>query len=138
MNSTDSNLQQAILIFKEKFGYEADIAAYAPGRVNLIGEHTDYNDGFVLPFALPYKTIIVGSKTSTGLGSIYSCSQEKTGIVQFAVNESLCVGQPTWANYVKGVVFQYLKDLPAGFGFDCVVITSVPIGSGLSSSASLE
>ncbi len=135
---SDSNLQTTIDEFVKKFGYSPDVAAYAPGRVNLIGEHTDYNDGFVLPFALPYKTIIVGNKTNSGICRVYSCSQEKSNIVEFLVNEQLSVGEPSWANYVKGTVFQYLKDLPKGFGFDAVVSTTVPIGSGLSSSASLE
>jgi galactokinase len=56
-------VREAVDIYRLKFQSEPEICAFAPGRVNLIGEHTDYNDGFVLPFALPFRTVIVGSKT---------------------------------------------------------------------------
>lgn len=109
-------------------------------RVNLIGEHTDYNDGFVLPFALPFKTIILGSKSSSATSRIFACniadSTEK--LATFTIGESLSKGEPSWANYVKGTIFYYLQDLPKGASIDAVIASNVPIGSGLSSSASLE
>ena len=58
----DHLLATAVYLFRDQFGSDPSVAAFAPGRVNLIGEHTDYNDGFVLPFALPYRTVIVGAK----------------------------------------------------------------------------
>lgn len=134
-------LQETIKIFQSTFGRDPEVAAFAPGRVNLIGEHTDYNDGFVLPFALPFKTIVVGSKSTSGTNKtrIFSCNMKKEeSLVEFAIDESLNKGSPSWANYVKGSIFQYLHDLPSDFGFDAVINSNVPLGSGLSSSASLE
>lgn len=138
-----SLLQSAIDTYILQFGSFPEVASFAPGRVNLIGEHTDYNDGFVLPFALPFKTIIVGSVTNSKDSTILSCSSinDKSKPLQpvtFRIDSSLSKGEPFWANYVKGTVFQYMKDLPKGFAFNAVIISNVPIGSGLSSSASLE
>jgi galactokinase len=134
----ESLLAIAIETYRKSFGRNPDTAAFAPGRVNLIGEHTDYNDGFVLPFALPLQTVVVGSKVTGPDSSLISCSMKDADPVMFQVNSSLCKGEPTWANYVKGTVFQYLGNLPDGFAFNAVVMSNVPIGSGLSSSASLE
>jgi galactokinase len=138
MSEGDKNLVTAVNVFREKFGADSEVAVFAPGRVNLIGEHTDYNDGFVLPFALPFRTIIVGAKSSNGISTIVSCSPGFESSASFEINSSLGKGEPVWANYVKGTVFQYLNDLEAGFAFNAVIISNVPIGSGLSSSASLE
>lgn len=132
----DSNLNKAIEVFESKFGGKPEIAAYGPGRVNLIGEHTDYNDGFVLPFALPYKTYLVGSRNSSGYGEVFTLHSSESA--KFKVDKDLAPGEPSWANYVKGTVFQYINDLPASFGFNGVIVSAVPIGSGLSSSAALE
>lgn len=113
---------------------------FAPGRVNLIGEHTDYNEGFVLPFALPFKTVIVGSRSKSKKSRIFSCTIPGTsaGPVEFEINESLQKTDPVWANYVKGTIFQYLQDLPQDSAFDAAISSNVPLGSGLSSSAALE
>jgi len=134
----DSLTLSALETYKRTFGAVAEVGAFAPGRVNLIGEHTDYNDGFVLPFALPYKTVVVGSKTTNKESRVYSCNMSSDGVVSFVCDSTLCKGTPSWANYVKGSVFQYLKDLPTGVSFDAVIASDVPLGSGLSSSASLE
>ena len=108
------------------------------------GEHVDYNDGFVLPFALPFRTIIVGSKSSTSSNSRIVSVNMNTDTnlplipVKFEINDKLSKGQPIWANYIKGTVYQYLNDLPKDAAFDAVVWSNVPMGSGLSSSAALE
>jgi hypothetical protein len=73
--SADAQLLNAVAIFRERFKSEPTLATFAPGRVNLIGEHTDYNDGFVLPFALPFRTIMVGAKSATKISTIISPSQ---------------------------------------------------------------
>ena len=109
----------------------------------IIGEHVDYNGGFVLPFALPFKTIIVGSKARSKVSKIYSININSESIkieeiVSFEINDKLSKGTPTWANYVKGTVFQYLKELPKDAAFNAVIWSNVPMGSGLSSSAALE
>ena len=133
-------LQTAVETYRGAFSASPEAAVFAPGRVNLIGEHTDYNDGFVLPFALPHKTIVVGSivKNSTE-SSVISCTIDKNALpVKFTINSALSKGEPAWANYVKGSVYQYLKELPENFAFNAVIISNVPSGSGLSSSAALE
>ena len=61
-----ADVETAIAEYRRSFGSDPEAAAFGPGRVNLIGEHTDYNDGFVLPFALPYRTVVVGGRSNTG------------------------------------------------------------------------
>ncbi|NXN91914.1 GALK1 Galactokinase, partial [Rhinopomastus cyanomelas] len=123
------------------FGGAAVLAAWAPGRVNLIGEHTDYNGGFVLPMALHLGTVLVGSPTQDGTISIVTTSAQadEPHRVQFPAprpSTPLSPGQPRWANYVKGVIQHYRGGpLP---GFTAVIASDVPLGGGLSSSASLE
>lgn len=113
----------------------------APGRVNLIGEHTDYNRGLVLPMALELVTVLAGSPREDGLVSLLTTSQDadEPRRLQFPLPTSqrpLEPGTPHWANYVKGVIQHYpAAPLP---GFSAVVVSSVPLGGGLSSSASLE
>ncbi|KAG5680497.1 hypothetical protein PVAND_010004 [Polypedilum vanderplanki] len=133
----DELLSDAIKNFEETFGKKPEVAACAPGRVNLIGEHIDYCDGFVLPMALPMVTIIVGRRN----GTKDECNVKTLcpgadfpRKIQFTT-DYLVRGLPRWANYVKGVIYNY------GFpvtGFDAVIITNVPLGGGLSSSAALE
>ncbi|NXS57938.1 GALK1 Galactokinase, partial [Brachypteracias leptosomus] len=123
------------------FGKPPVLAAWAPGRVNLIGEHTDYNAGFVLPMALQLGTLLVGSPTKDRTISILTISAEadEPHRVQFPVprpNSPLSPGQPRWANYVKGVI-QHYRGGPVP-GFSAVIASDVPLGGGLSSSASLE
>ncbi|XP_042214264.1 galactokinase-like [Homarus americanus] len=131
---------EAQLAFKATYGGNADTAVSAPGRVNIIGEHTDYNDGFVFPMALPLVTVIIGRKTQSGLCRIQTLSEfaDKPLQVAFKTPSSsapLTRGAPNWANYIKGVVANFPGDVS---GFDAVVTSSVPLGGGLSSSASLE
>ncbi|XP_072169376.1 galactokinase-like [Diadema setosum] len=133
-------LSKASSVFEEKFGEVPAVAGCAPGRVNLIGEHTDYNDGFVFPMALPQVTILVGRKTSSGICRVMTTSDaaDEPKLTEFPLPTSekpLMPGLPKWANYVKGVVQNFKGSLCS---FDAVVVTSVPLGGGVSSSASLE
>jgi galactokinase len=111
-------------------------AWFAPGRLNLIGEHTDYNDGFVLPFALPLRTVVHGSVHDRTQWTVASAAYGET--VSFG-EDDLVPGRVTgWAGYVAGVVWALRE---AGFAvpfarFD--IESDVPVGSGLSSSAALE
>ncbi|XP_053231900.1 galactokinase isoform X1 [Podarcis raffonei] len=122
-------------------GLDPQIAVSAPGRVNLIGEHTDYNQGFVLPMALQMGTMVVGSPREDGIISIVTTAQgaDEPKKVTFPVpmeGATLEPGEPRWANYVKGVIQHYQAGpLP---GFNAVIASNVPLGGGLSSSASLE
>jgi galactokinase len=131
-------VEKAKLIFKETFGHEATAGGAAPGRVNLIGEHTDYNMGLVFPMALPLVTVVVGAKAPEGSPChvISSAAAGEKSSAEFSL-DSLEPGQPAWANYVKGVVhhFHTSKALQP---FQAVIVGSVPLGGGVSSSASVE
>ncbi|KAI2585100.1 GALK1 isoform 3 [Pan troglodytes] len=105
-------LAEARRAFREEFGAEPELAVSAPGRVNLIGEHTDYNQGLVLPMALELMTVLVGSPRKDGLVSLLTTSEgaDEPQRLQFPLptaQRSLEPGTPRWANYVKGVIQYY-------------------------------
>jgi len=127
-------LATAQLLFKQNFPGVPDIAVVAPGRVNLIGEHTDYNMGYVLPMALPLVTVMLGRANGEELSRVKS--EHFDELATFDV-KSVSPGQSNWANYVKGVVASF-HDAEGLLNFDGVVVSSVPLGGGLSSSAALE
>ena len=133
-------LEESVAAFKKEFGSDPEFKAFAPGRVNLIGEHVDYNDGFVMPFALPFKTVIVASVTEGEVSRIVTTSQAPVPMppVSFSITGDMKKEEPEWANYVKGTIAQYLDFIPKGFAMNAVIASDVPMGSGLSSSASLE
>jgi galactokinase len=126
--------ERAQQAFAERFGTEPEGVWAAPGRVNVIGEHTDYNDGFVLPVALPHTTrAAVGRRTD---GRVALASLQGDGAVVELALADLAPGRPDgWAGYPAGVV-DGLRDLLAG-GVSVLVDTDVPVGAGLSSSAAL-
>ncbi|KAK1119002.1 hypothetical protein K0M31_013776 [Melipona bicolor] len=130
---------KALDAFVNKFGENANICVCAPGRVNLIGEHTDYNEGFVLPLALPMITLIVGKRNNLEKCNIVSLSEvvSSENHFEFEVSsrKNIKPGEPKWANYVKGCVANFICDVPS---FNAVIVSSVPVGAGLSSSAALE
>ncbi|XKL67242.1 hypothetical protein PGB90_010662 [Kerria lacca] len=133
-------LKKTVDAFKNEYGIDPEIAAIAPGRVNLIGEHTDYNEGFVFPMALPMVTIILGKKTDFNKCRILTLNEraDKPLKVEFALPDAdtpLQVSKPNWANYIKGVI-HYFEGQKVGF--DAVVLSNIPLGAGLSSSAALE
>ena len=126
--------------FGELFGTEGDIRTYfAPGRVNLIGEHTDYNGGHVFPCALTIGTYAAARRRSDDKIRFYSLNFENIGVIGSSVNDLKYDEADDWTNYPKGVI-KVLKD--EGFkietGIDIVICGTIPNGSGLSSSASLE
>ncbi len=125
------------MTFTEQFGGEPDGVWFAPGRVNLIGEHTDYNDGFVLPFALAQRTTVTARAIDKPLWTVHSALTGET--VGFDTDQLTEPGTVTgWASYVAGVVWA-LRD--AGHrvrGAQLSVESDVPLGAGLSSSAALE
>lgn len=137
-------LARASARFEKKFGRRPRFAAVAPGRVNLIGEHTDYNDGFVLPMAIERQTLIVADRSPTRtarLLSIIGATTDAAGgdlFTEFEIEPELRPGEPAWANYVKGVVSLACERGYGRGGFDAVIDSTVPLGSGLSSSAALE
>ncbi|GAA4502279.1 galactokinase [Pseudaeromonas paramecii] len=125
-------------VFAEQFGYTAPLTIQAPGRVNLIGEHTDYNDGFVLPCAIDYNTVISAAPRQGSQVRVISADYDNQQDSFDLADEIQPHPEYQWANYVRGVV-KYL--LVRGFrlgGADLVISGNVPQGAGLSSSASLE
>nr|WP_273803684.1 galactokinase [Providencia rettgeri] len=124
--------------FEKTFGYPADIYVQAPGRVNLIGEHTDYNDGFVLPCAIDYLTMTAASKRGDRIIRVVAADYNND-YDEFSLDDEITfLPEKMWANYIRGVV-KFL--LERGFSFngcDIAVSGNVPQGAGLSSSASLE
>ena len=131
--------QQALVeqLFEQKFQNTAEIVCHAPGRVNLIGDHTDYNDGFVLPAAINYGTTIAASTREDNLVKVYAhdCDQQTN---EFSLNDISFDEQMMWSNYVKGTLQALLKKHPDIKGANLVVTGNVPQGAGLSSSASFE
>ena len=121
-------------IFKERFGTEGTLYASA-GRINLIGEHTDYNGGFVFPGAID-KVIMAEIKANgTDKCRVYSIDIDE--YVEFGLNEG-DAPKESWARYVFGVAREILKRGGKVEGFDAVFAGNVPLGAGLSSSAALE
>ena len=134
-------MQQKVLSkFHELFGAEGDIRTYfAPGRVNLIGEHTDYNGGHVFPCALTIGTYAAARKRDDRKIRFFSINQFSKGVIETSLDDLNPSDAAGWTNYPKGVVWAFLgRGLKIDTGFDMVISGDIPAGSGLSSSASLE
>ena len=118
---------------------EAVRSFFSPGRINLIGEHTDYNGGYVFPAAITYGTYGTAGKREDRAVQVYSHNFPDAGIIRFSLDDLTYDAADQWANYAKGM-FKYIEQ--AGFtlatGLDIEVYGNIPNGAGLSSSASLE
>lgn len=127
-------------VFEQKFGEGGEIHGYfSPGRVNLIGEHTDYNGGHVFPCALTIGTYGVARRRTDRKLRLYSMNFEQTGVVETSLDELEPCAETLWTRYVKGVIWAFArKGKPIETGFDFLCLGTIPNGSGLSSSASLE
>ena len=125
--------------FKRIFERESEDVFFSPGRVNLIGEHTDYNGGHVFPCALSFGTYGVVSKRNDKKVRMYSLNFEEIGIVEFDLDSIKYDKKHDWVNYPKGVV-KVIQDKGNNIehGLDILVYGNIPNGAGLSSSASLE
>lgn len=137
--STTLSTQQLRSDFATVFGAEADHTFFSPGRINLIGEHTDYNGGHVFPAAISLGTYGVARKRDDNLLRFYSANFEDKGIIEVPLEDLRFEKEHNWTNYPKGVLHFLQK---AGHvidkGMDVYVFGNIPNGSGLSSSASLE
>ena len=122
--------------FKEQFGYAPSGVWSAPGRVNLIGEHTDYNEGFVLPFAIDRRTYAAVSKRSDQVARIASAFSGE--VVEFEISEIQRDTVFDWSAYPLGVAWSLIQSGAKPQGFDLYVDSNVPVGAGLSSSAAIE
>jgi galactokinase len=134
--SLDSLAERSAEMFSKCFGRAPRWKAAAPGRVNLIGEHTDYNDGFVLPMAIDRYTIMAGDRNAKREVTLHSVTTGETA--SFSVRSKVQRGEPGWSNYVRGVVAGFQERGLKISGFDAVIDSTVPFGGGVSSSAALE
>ncbi len=132
--------QKVLETFKELYGDEGEIGVYfAPGRVNMIGEHTDYNGGHVFPCALTIGTYGVARKRTDNKLRFYSMNFEKRGIIESSLDDLKPYKEAGWTNYPKGVIWAFgEKGMKVDTGMDLVLFGNIPNGSGLSSSASVE
>lgn len=141
MYATDAEgVAAALALFRSKFGTDPTVAGAAPGRVNLIGEHVDYNDGFVFPLALEKSTYMVAGPLS---GNMCECVTEAfpDDVARFDTTDSSVDGSdvPNWAHYLKGMCAIYRRNGHAvPDAFRLALVSGVPRGGGLSSSAALE
>lgn len=133
-------IKQLVNNFGKTFGNSENAETYfSPGRVNLIGEHTDYNGGNVFPCALTIGTYAIARKRDDDKVRLYSENFESLGVIEFSVNELTNLKEHDWANYPKGVIWAFNQN---GFkieqGFEVLFYGNIPNGAGLSSSASIE
>ena len=132
-----SLVQRATARFTEHFGDDpAPLVAVAPGRVNLIGEHTDYNDGFVLPMAIGRAAVVVFRPRDDRTLRGHSVAFDETKSLD--LDGLAAPGGDDWLSYVAGVAWAFESEGLSARGLDVVVDGDVPIGAGLSSSAALE
>lgn len=121
--------------FKDRFGQEP-LLAQAPGRINIIGEHTDYNDGYVLPAAIDRVAKFAIQNNGTSVCKIIALDIDETA--SFSLKEDLVQSEIGWLNYILGVTDGFLQNGVTLSGFDVIFSSDVPIGSGMSSSAAIE
>jgi galactokinase len=122
--------------FQKKYGRPPRWIAAAPGRVNVIGEHTDYNDGFVLPMAIERYTVMAADSSSSSSSSFFDTHFKETATID--VSAPVTKGEQKWSNYIRGVIAGFQRrgeKIPA---LDVFMHSTVPVGGGLSSSAALE
>ncbi|AXN32525.1 galactokinase [Vibrio coralliilyticus] len=134
-----SELTQAVKAsFQQVLNYQPSHIIQAPGRVNLIGEHTDYNDGFVLPCAINYQTVVAAAKRDDSRVRVIAVDYDNQ-VDEFDLTEEITFQQDKmWSNYIRGVVKFLLQRGYDIQGADLAVSGNVPQGAGLSSSAALE
>ena len=121
--------------FRSLYNKEAEILVKAPGRINLIGEHTDYNAGLVLPAAIDKCMYFLFSSNDSNLGRVYAKDLNKQATIDL---NNLQKTDSVWVNYIVGLLLEFkIKGLSLK-GFECVFFSDIPIGAGMSSSAALE
>ena len=129
-------IQNTTDFFKGKFGNIPTEIVLSPGRINIIGEHIDYNDGYVLPAAIDKIICFTFEKNNSNTANIRAIDLNESVLIDITKEE--IVSDVVWTNYLRGVLFQLkLKGYKIG-GFNCAFSSNIPIGSGLSSSAALE
>lgn len=129
-------VDNAVAAYTRRFGAKPTAAALAPGRVEIMGNHTDYNGGFVLPAALDKGTVVTGSATGNDTITLQAADFRREA--SFPVKDFQNDPQNSWAGYVLGVVQQLQREGISIRGFNAIIHSDVPGGAGLSSSAALE
>ena len=124
--------------FEKLYGRPPRWIAAAPGRVNIIGEHTDYNDGFVLPMAIEYYSVMAADRPVDGREVITLRSTLEAEVATIDLTRPVRLAAPKWGNYPRGVVAGFQERGIQPGGLDVLLHSTVPLGSGLSSSAALE
>ncbi|MCG8450797.1 MAG: galactokinase [Pirellulales bacterium] len=122
--------------FQQRFGRPAQFVVAAPGRVNLIGEHTDYNDGFVLPMAIDRYTVLAADHAEGEVATIFSSTVNDQ--FEIPLSGGSLEALPGWTRYIRGVFDAYSDEGIKPVPFEGVIDSTVPLGGGLSSSAALE
>lgn len=141
MGESETKIKEMLLDkFAELFGDTDGVKVYfAPGRVNLIGEHTDYNGGHVFPCALTIGTYAAARKRTDKKLRFYSTNFGEMGVIESDVDDLKASKEAGWTNYPKGVMWAFsLRGMQMDSGLDMIIYGNIPNGSGLSSSASLE
>src|SRR4051812_24812803 len=143
MSDLDDAAARAAEQFAKRYGTAPKWIAAAPGRVNLIGEHIDYNDGFVLPMAIERYCIIAAAQNQSSTAAVYSAQANDEAQIQLASpgatgSASASHVKGHWSNYVAGVIAGCEKAGLQPTGFNAVIDSDVPLGGGLSSSAAIE
>ena len=130
-------VQELKTAFETAYNQVADAVYFAPGRVNLIGEHTDYNGGSVFPCALSFGTYLLLRKNNTKFVNFRSLNQPE--VISLGLNQLTTPLDKSWVNYPLGVFAQFIKrNVEIKSGYDILIWGNVPNGAGLSSSAALE
>jgi galactokinase len=122
--------------FQQTFGSEPSKTVLSPGRINIIGEHIDYNDGFVLPAAIDKIICFAFEKNNSNQARIIAIDLDDE--FEIHINEGVKRDDKVWTNYLRGVIHQLKSNGYVFEGFNCVFSSNIPVGSGLSSSAALE
>jgi galactokinase len=135
-NRSNPRIEALIDSFRKTFGEAPALVARAPGRVNIIGEHTDYNEGFVLPIAIDKDILIAGSPAAGSQVEVYSCDYRERDA--FALSQIKRIDKQCWSNYVRGTLNALQVAGHTLHGFKACISGNVPQGAGLSSSAAIE